>query len=328
MRVSVPARIAGILLGLVCISSSFSAIPAGYAGHPFRNQIQQIPGIFYPWRYDSAGASGVTWFYPVNHNDGNYHNKKTNGVEDFTGLKMLDKGWDHMVTGTSTVLDSMIHYDDSNNVYLGYVYNGEWQKTTVNVKEAGTYSIDAMVTACCKPDSGTECTNPVCNPRIRLTFFEGTDSVSTDTILLLRSGYYHTYRYEPNLTHITLKQGLQVLRLKIVGQPPYNVWYLKFTPVATQVSNKVNHQKPDGLEIHSARTMSGSVHLDVRSTNSFPLHIDCFNGQGKLIASQAISHIDKGSNHITVSGRFAAGMHFFRLTQGNTIVTSRVFLAD
>jgi hypothetical protein len=329
MRFSVPARIAGVLLGLIWASASFSAIPAGYTGHPFRNQTQQIPGIFYPWRYDSAGVSGVTWFYPDTRNQGTYHNKKTNGVEDYTGLKMLDPGWDHMVTGTSTAKDTMIHYTDSNNVYLGYVLNGEWQKTTVNVKDSGVYSIDAMVTACCKPDSGTECTNPVCNPRIRITFFEGADSTSTDTVLFLRSGYYHTYKYESNLTHISLKQGLQVLRLKIVGQPPYNVWYLKFSPITTPIYNKaIALQSDNGLAIRKIGIASGNVRLDFISAGSLPVHIDCFDGQGKLVVSQAVSPAGKGINHATVSGHIASGMHFFRLTQGKSCVTSRVFLSN
>jgi hypothetical protein len=317
---------AALFCGILFVGTVSAEQPAGYAGKPFRNIIQPIPGIFYPWRYDSAGVKNITWSYPFAYNRGDFHGKTTNGVEDPVGLKKLNTGWDHMAPGAGS--DTMIHFTDSNNVYLGYIETGEWVKSTVNVLEAGTYQIDAMVTACCAPNSTTECINPICDPTIRIDFLNGTDSVSTGPVTLEKTGYYHTYKYEANISRVTLKQGLQLHRIHILGTPPANLWYFKYTLVSTPAMEQARHFGAAALlrTERVDRLGNGGVLVEFQAAAAAPVAIDCFDPQGRLASSQYVANVNIGRNRCAIAGRFAPGAQLVRLTQGNRSTVSKLFL--
>ena len=302
-------------IGVLFVGLGLCDLPPNYKGLPFRNQIQKIPGIMYPWRYDSAGAE-ISWHTSMTNNQGDYHGRTTAGKEDPIGLKRLNTAWDHMASGAAN--DTMIHYNDSNNVYLGYVVNGEWQKMTMNVLQTGTYQIDAMVTACCQPNSTTECLDPICDPTARIDFLNGTDSVSTGLFTFVRTGYYHTYMYEANVARLSLKQGIQVHRLQVVGQPPFNMWYFKYTLVSTPVTKRQRFYG-DGGSLKTeciSRLADGALRIDFQAAGSSAVTVECFNCRGNLLASRVITGVKNGANRCTLTGHFAAGAQIVRLVQG------------
>ena len=302
--------------------TAFADLPAGYTGLPFRNQIQSIPGVIYTWRYDSAGAE-ITW-HTSDRNQGTCHLRKTGTTEDLISLKYLDTYWDHMSPGAGS--DTMIHYTDSNNIYLGYIVTGEWVKMTLNVTQAGTYQFDAMVTACCDPASTTECINPICDPTIKIDFLNGTDSVSTGPVTLTKTGYYHHYMYEANLARVTLKQGTQLHKITILGTPPANLWYFKYTLVSTTAMERQRHFGAFGA-IKTGRVSllgNGDVLVRFQSNNSAPVTISCFDAQGQLLSSRHVATVNKGNNQCTLAGHATAGTQLIRLSQGNYSTVSKV----
>jgi hypothetical protein len=298
----------------------FGELPAGYTGQPFRAGIQSIPGIIYCWRYD-VGGKNVSWFDVSGGNSGNYN--RGVGAED-VDMKTLDPGWDHVAAGFGS--DTMLHYSDSNNVYIGYTENPDWQKTTVDVKTAGTYAIDFMVTACCAPNDAP--CNAGCIPTVRIDFLDGTDSVSTDTVTFSHTGYYHTYKYEADLKRITLKQGIQVQRLEVVGDGPFNMWYFKYNLLSTPVTERRCHfGAADALKTESVtRTAGGGIAVDFKTSLTGPVTISCFDSRGRRLSSQTMAAVHSGFNKVTLDGHFSAGAHLIKLTQGENSTVSRVFV--
>jgi hypothetical protein len=229
-----------ILTGLLISTvPSFSQIPPGYSAKPYKGVIQQIPGRFFVWRYDSAAMRGISWqtprTRPMTGDYYQYDGRKTAGVEDFIINRILNPAWD--VYGTSShqnpsnpadtianpLSDTTLIYNDMraslDGIYIGYIEHGEWVKSTVNVTRDGLYQIDLMLTA----------SSP--NPSIMISALNGNDSVSTGEIIFKNTGFYHYYQLQKNVARIQLKKGLQVIRTDISGEPPFNLWFYRFNLV-------------------------------------------------------------------------------------------------
>jgi hypothetical protein len=302
-------------------------VPSNYKGRPFRNQIQSVPGTVYLWRYDSGGAD-IAWSDSNTNNPGDYHGRTTNGVEDKVGLKTLNRAWDQMAPNAGP--DTMIHYDDTNNIYLGYIRNKQWVKMTIDVKQAGTYLFDAMVTACCQPNSTTECLNPLCDPTIRIDFLNNTDSVSTGAVTFTRTGYYHYYMYETNLARVNLKQGIQLHKITILGWPPSNIWYFKYTLLSTSALERQNHcGDVDMLKAERcARSCDGRVQVDFQAQDRWPVRIECFTAKGQLESAGSFAYVNEGLNRHALNGRVSPGTKLIRLVQGRNSTVNKLFLTQ
>jgi hypothetical protein len=221
---------------------SYSQIPPAYSARPYKGIIQQIPGRFYVWRYDSAAVRGVSWqtprTKPMTGDYYQYDGRKTAGVEDFIIIRILNPEWDvygtpaykNIANPADTIAnpasDTTLIYNDmkaaKDGIYIGYIEHGEWLKSTVNVARDGIYQIDLMVTA----------SSP--NPSIMISALTGKDSVSTGEIIIKNTGFYHYYQLQKNLARIHLKKGLQVIRTDITGEPPFNLWFYRFSFMGNQ----------------------------------------------------------------------------------------------
>lgn len=206
IRRNPPVTALGLLLGAAL--ASHSQIPAGYAGKPYKDSVQAVPGVLQPELYDE-GASGVTWFDTDAH-VGAHTARNPTGV-DLDPVKTTDP----------TVPGSPVKAV-AGGVYWGWLVSNEWLKMTVDVKQAGTYSIHAMV--------GTAMTGT----SFRVDAFQGGDSVSSGTLVLPFGGTcpvecYHYWNYAQDLGRISLKAGLQVIRLQIV-KSGYNIEYVELKP--------------------------------------------------------------------------------------------------
>ncbi|MDB5106613.1 MAG: carbohydrate-binding protein [Fibrobacteres bacterium] len=195
----------GIGLGALAFAASPSQgqVPAGYAGKPWHDSIQVIPGRIQPEKYDE-GASGITWFDTGPH-IGSY-TARNSGVD----LDAVHAGDPNVPGSTVKIVPG--------DIYWGWLENNEWLKMTVNVKEAGAYSIHAMV--------GTAMTGT----SFKVDALQGTDSVSSGTLVLPFTGScpvecYHYWFYAKDAGTINLKAGVQVLRMQIV-KSGYNIEYI------------------------------------------------------------------------------------------------------
>lgn len=199
----------GLLLGAAL--ASHSQVPAGYAGKPYQDSVQAVPGILQPERYDE-GASGVTWFDTDAH-IGAHTARNPTGVD-----------LDPVKTDDPTVPGSAVKAV-AGSVYWGWLVGNEWLKMTVDVKQAGAYSIHAMV--------GTAMTGT----SFRVDALQGSDSVSSGALVLPFGGTcpvecYHYWNYAQDLGRINLKAGLQVIRLQIV-KSGYNIEYVELKPAGS-----------------------------------------------------------------------------------------------
>jgi hypothetical protein len=229
-----------LMLFLFLSVSVFSKIPPGYQAKPYQDSIQQIPGRFFVWRYDQAVARGISWQTPrtklMTGDYYQYDGRKTAGVEDYIINRVLNPTWD--VYGTTGHLnpanpadslanppsDTTLIYNDKNairnGIYIGYIEHDEWLKSTVNVAQDGLYQIDLMLTS------------KSANPGIMISALNGKDSVSTGNVTFENTGYYHYYQIQKNVARIQLKKGIQVIRTDITGEPPFNLWFYRFSLVS------------------------------------------------------------------------------------------------
>jgi hypothetical protein len=204
-----------LLTAFTLAAASVAQVPAGYAGKPYKDVIQSVPGILQPELYDEGGA-GVTW-YDTDAHIGGHNARNPTGVD-----------LDPVAARDPTVPGSTVQAKPG-DVYWGWLANNEWLKMTVDVKQAGAYSIHAMV--------GTAMTGT----SFRVDAYQGTDSASSGALTLPFGGScpiecYHYWNYAQNLGTITLKAGIQVIKLQIV-RSGYNLEYVELKAAgATGVS--------------------------------------------------------------------------------------------
>jgi hypothetical protein len=195
-------RLACLVPALASLAAA--QVPPGYAGKPWHDTAQAVPGRLEPEKYDE-GNTGVTWFDTGPH-IGSY-TARNSGVD-----------LDAVHADDPTVPGSAVAVDHK-GIYWGWLENNEWLKMTVDVKQAGTYAIHAMVGTAM---NGTS---------FKVDALQGTDSVSSGTLTLPFGGTcpvecYHYWNYAKDLGTLKLNAGLQVIRLQIV-KSGYNIEYVE-----------------------------------------------------------------------------------------------------
>lgn len=230
---------------------SFSQVPAGYAGKAWHDSVQTLPGILQPSDYDE-GAAGVTWFDTDAHVGA--YTARNSGVD-----------LDPVHAGDPTVPGSTVQAVPG-NPYWGWLVNNEWLKMTVNVKEAGNYTIHAMV--------GTAMTGT----SFKVDALQGADSASSGTLVLPFTGTcpvecYHYWYFAKDLGHIALKAGVQVIRLQIV-KSGYNIDYVD---LELSGATGLTEAKLSG----GGKTFSPSERKSSRLTMPGPAHGSAFDALGK-----------------------------------------------
>jgi hypothetical protein len=321
------------IMGVILLAvPGYGEIPPNYPAKPFQDSIQQIPGRFFVWRYDQAEARGISWQTPrtvaMTGDYYQYDGRKTAGVEDYIINRILNPAWDvygnskkqypanPADTKANPVADTTLIYNDMNatrnGIYIGYIEHGEWLKSTVNVAQDGLYQIDLMLTAN---------TN---SPSIMISALNGTDSVSTGKINFDNTGFYHYYQFEKNVATIQLKKGLQVIRTDVTGEPPFNLWFYKFS-LATNTSVPNELQKQFG-DFRTTSLDDGSVQLNFTAQTDTPITVDLFDTVGRKLGSETLKMVQPGANTFRLSTRPEEGMVIVRLKQGNESFVSKVFV--
>lgn len=203
---------------LLLAAAALAQVPAGYAGRPFKDSVQTVPGILQPERYDE-GAAGVT-YYDTDAHIGGYNARNPTGVD-----------LDPVAARDPTVPGSAVQAVPG-QIYWGWLVNNEWVKMTVDVKQAGTYSIHALVGTAM---NGTS---------FKVDALQGADSVSSGALTLPFGGScpvecYHYWNYAQNLGTIALKAGVQVIRLQIV-KSGYNIEYVELKAASTGIRREAS----------------------------------------------------------------------------------------
>ena len=145
------AASAPLLFLAVCISAD---LPSGYKGKPFTDERHQsgpqmIPGTVQCALYD-LGGEGVAYHDTDAINKGSGElNRQTGhcrpGTPEYFCYFREKEGVD--ISYTKDFADfnhPNLVTPENNQLYIGWEADGEWVNYTVHVKQAGTYSINAM----------------------------------------------------------------------------------------------------------------------------------------------------------------------------------------
>ncbi|HEY2901993.1 MAG TPA: carbohydrate-binding protein [Polyangia bacterium] len=191
-------------------SSDVTAVP-NYAGLPWNNMAQVVPGMVQASFYDQGGE-GVAYHDSDQNNNGadqarasdptlpEASFRPTEGVD----LRSIRAGIDKYVTGMNL---------QAGQLYVGWTQTGEWVNYTVNVAQTGHYTISALVATL---NDGT---------RITLTLEDGT---STGPRALPWTHSYTAWQFADNIASMDLTAGQHVLQMRF-ETAAINVEYLSFT---------------------------------------------------------------------------------------------------
>jgi hypothetical protein len=123
-----------------------------YLGGPFTDRVtaagpQQVPGVVHCAYYD-RGGEGIAYHDSDAKNNGSGALNPADG--SYLNEFRKDEGVDISYTKTQNDTDTSPYnkvQPDANLLYVGWTEPGEWFNVTVNVKEAGRYTIDLLYTS-------------------------------------------------------------------------------------------------------------------------------------------------------------------------------------
>jgi hypothetical protein len=184
---------------------------AEYRGRPHLGRPQVIPGRIQAEFYD-AGGEGIAYHDSDPGNNGS--GKLNMGTSD---LDQFRKDEDVDISYTKKAIDKTVEGQEEapGELYVGWTTPGEWVKYTVEVKQAGVYTVNAHLS------SNNQ------NAEISLGF----DGVEPrESIVIPTTGHWHRWRICRNLTEVELSKGIHIMTLKFVKQGNMNIDYLEFLP--------------------------------------------------------------------------------------------------
>lgn len=228
------------LMAVTCFmyaSYLFAAIPADYTGKPFccdtllGKPRQELPGVIKAVFFDSGGE-GVAFHDAAGNQGGSMRLKNGQQIQADFAVDMQSysgNDWDVVGYGTSGQHDSSVTATRQ-TWHLSWIDAsgpasvGDWEKFTVHVTVAGTYSIDFKMAEAYDP------------PNLQLlTFCNGTtvrvDSIKNLPKCITPPGcpeVWHAWTLMANVDTITLDTGLQVIELAFVTGS-WNFDWMRFT---------------------------------------------------------------------------------------------------
>jgi hypothetical protein len=208
-----------IIPSLTCPTPTVTPTPGGqdpnYKGTPFQDSVytggpQQIPGVV-EFEYYDLGGEGVAYHDTDTANSGSCGLNPCDGtyLNTFRHLESADTSYTKF--GNNPAIDDSQYVlvpQNPNKLYLGWTVNGEWANYTVNIQQAGLYSINLMYT---NPLGGT------------ISFsIDGQDVSGLITPILtfnaadtLNWRNWHHWNKTNDIARVRLPAGLHVLRLNL-----------------------------------------------------------------------------------------------------------------
>ena len=202
-----------------------TSIAQSYIGKPFEDSkytggAQIIPGRIYCAYYD-FGGEGISYHDTDKENHGSGELNPLNGT--YLHAFRIAEGVDVSYTKSNETDDSPYNFVEvpMDVHYIGWTDPGEWVKYTVDVKEAGKYSINLMYTSnrggkIALSVNDEDATGPI---EIKSTY-------RNDDPLGWRQ--WHHWNKMDNIAEIELQEGIQVLTLRTVEEGQMNYMWLDF----------------------------------------------------------------------------------------------------
>lgn len=213
------------------ISQAQSATPAPYAGQPFRDERyaggpQAIPGKVQCAYYD-VGGEGVAYHDvdPVNHGSGELN--KLNGT--YEHAFRVKEGVDISYTkiGREPQVDDNPYNlvaPPKEQLYVGWTEPREWINLTINVREAGRYTVDFLYTSHQGGQIGLELDGKMLTSPLSIT------STANAADPLNWRQWYH-WNLAKDLAQVELPAGVHVLTVRILTEGQMNLAYFDFRKI-------------------------------------------------------------------------------------------------
>jgi hypothetical protein len=224
------------LAALSWAPSALAAVPAGYTGTPYQGTPQVIPGrveladldeggldvaFFADHRRENAVAEGYSPISGDDHRAGNL---------DLPNICKTNKAVETPGTGSEDFWEDGKRYPSDEKLYeyyMGYAHTVDWVRVTVNVQQAGKYTISSNW-ACANPNCGfsvwfNDGDSPADNPDRPL---DGENK--TGTVMLEGTNDYHKWRAYPNMAELELEAGVQLMTFHVEVADHLQYGFLQF----------------------------------------------------------------------------------------------------
>lgn len=144
-------------LALAATAHALAALPAGYQGKPFTDEMHQtgpvnIPGIVQCALYD-LGGEGVAYHDTTPANEGSdglnrqitpYNHQRIHASEYIWHFRAKEGVDISFVKDWADLNHPNAVSPPINQLYIGWASDGEWVNYTVDVKEPGTYAVKCL----------------------------------------------------------------------------------------------------------------------------------------------------------------------------------------
>jgi hypothetical protein len=185
-------------------------VPNDYAGLPWNNMPQTIPGMILAPFYDQGGE-GIAYHDVDPNNKGADQARAIDPIQPEATFR-ANEGVD--LRSTRAGMDKYVNGENlqSGRLYVGWTDPGEWVNYTVNVAQTGHYTISALVATL---NDGT---------RITFTLEDGT---TTGPRPLPWTHSFTAWRFADNIASLDITAGHHVLQVRF-ETTAINVEYLSF----------------------------------------------------------------------------------------------------
>lgn len=212
-----------ILCFCIGTGTSKTCAQAGYAGKPWHDSIQVIPGKVECEKYD-AGGEGIAYHDAdsvnngsgkLNPNDGTYYN-----------TFRINEGVDISYTKAGGTDDNPYNKVEPKmkQLYVGWTDPGEWTRYTVDVKETGFYEGTVMYTANADGKIAIDVDGkPWLEPALIPSTFNAADPLGWRQ--------WHHWNKQLIFSRLKLTKGKHVLTLKTVEKGGMNYDFIEFLKV-------------------------------------------------------------------------------------------------
>ena len=250
-----------------------------------------VPGYIHATHYD-MGGQGIAYY------DQEYGNYAGSG-----GTSSWNLGWAFRNDGVDINSDHS-NSPNSNGYSVGYVNDKEWIKYTIQVEQAGHYTIETVYAA---PNSGG---------KIR---YELNDVPITPLISLSPTGGYDSFNTNTTLTSF-LEIGEYVLKMRIAGSSEFNIESFTFSLSANQTPT---FSTVGAITKKNDTQIQLSFNKPLDSTSIDPSHFNLtVNGDNQNITSVAFDPNNSNVVIVTVEEYLSFYDEIYISYTGDSIVSS------
>ena len=320
--------LAFLCVGVLLVSLSNAAIPAGYKGTPFccdslQGHYQQIPGHIECVFFD-GGGDGVAFHYPGGCGSGGTTMRKTLSGQAIAADAPLCmqpfSGYDYIFKSNPSQHETgywhLAWIDSAGQIKTDTA--GEWLKYSVHVNTAGMYYVSFHQANAYLPNLE------------QLSFYNG-QNVKIDSIrnmpvdTPIPSGcieVWHSWTTS-RVDSVVLDTGLQVVELAFrVGS--WNIDRIAFdlhkaTPVLHQ-----GFQEIPGPDEFSVRPVENALAVSMRLRKAGRATFAVLDCRGRVVGSPVSRSVTSGAQSQTLPmGRLTPGIYFMQMEFGGIISQSR-----